>query len=144
MKKHMLKKILFSAFVIATLSSCATNSNQRKLANMTCEEHKVIAISLNDFSAKAFDGGYANAEDPITAMAQLFLIQQKAPGDYSRKINGADKGYQDNLIVAKRKACDVSNYPISPIQEFEKRTNELVAARKKAGWIPPNSNKQSK
>jgi|GEM_PF-6027420 len=80
---------------------------------MAFEQHKEIAIGSNNFSARVFDGGYANMEDPTSAMAQLFLIQQKAPGDYSRKINGAEQNYQDNLIVAKRKKCDTANYPIS-------------------------------
>lgn len=134
----MLKKISRSVLVVVALASCATNPNQEKLANMNCEQHKEFAMSLNDFSAKVFDGGYANIEDPTSAMAQLFLIQQRGPGDYSRKINGAEQDYQDILISAKRKKCDISNYPISPIHEFEKRTNELVSERNKAGWTPKN------
>ncbi|MQR01781.1 hypothetical protein [Glaciimonas soli] len=141
---RILKKIFFSVFVMAVLSSCATNSNQKKFADMTCEQHDVIALSLNIFSAHAFVGDYANLEDPTPAIVQLHVIQRKAPGDFARQINGAEQDYQDNLIVAKKKSCDVTDYPISPVQEFEKRTNALVAERKKSGWIPQNEKQQSK
>ncbi len=139
----MLKKISSSVFVIAALASCATNSNQKKFADMTCEQHEVIALSLNIFSAKAFDEGYASLEDPTPAMVQLHAIQRKASEVFSQKINDAERDFQDNLIVAKRKSCDVADYPISPVREFENRTNTLVAERK-SGWTPQNDKQQSK
>lgn len=118
------------------MSGCTTNQNKKALANFTCAEHKEIAIGLNDFSGKVFESGYGKMADPIPAQAQLFLIKNRGPGDYSKKINGAEKGYQDDLAVAKIKGCIITDYPISPISEFEQRANALLAERKKAGWVP--------
>jgi hypothetical protein len=115
--------------------ACCTSENKKALANFTCDDHKKIAVTLNDFPGKIFDSGYGNMADPTPALAQLFLIQNRGPGDYSKKINGAEKGYQDSLAAAKEKGCITTDYPISPISEFEQRANALLAERKKAGWV---------
>ena len=130
-----MKKISCFIFIFLALSGCATSDNKKALANFTRDDHKKIAVSMNDFSRKVFDSGYGNMADPTPALAQLFLIQNRGPGDYSKKINGAEKGYQDSLAVAKEKGCITTDYPISPISEFEQRTKALLAERKKAGWV---------
>src|ERR1700726_2160751 len=128
-KGFVLKTISCVMCIFFALSGCATSENKKALANFTCDDHKKIAVALNDFSGKVFDSGYGNMADPTPALVQLFLIQNRAPGDYSKKINRAEKGYQDSLAVAKEKGCITTDYPISPISEFEKRANALLAER---------------
>lgn len=98
---------------------------------MTCDQHETVALSFNSFAAQVFDTGYAHAAEPTMALAQLFLIKNGGPDDYSIKINTAEKGYSDNLSAANSQGCDTSAYAIAPISEFEKRSNALVAAKKK-------------
>jgi len=119
------------AFLSVTLlAGCGTSPTKSVFTEMTCEQHETVALSFNSFAAHVFDTGYANVADPAMAAAQLFLIKNGGPDDYSIKIDNAEKGYKDNLIAATRDGCDTSEFAIGPISEFEKRSNALAAAKK--------------
>lgn len=116
--------------LVILLTGCGSSPTKSVFTDMTCEQHETVALSFNNFAAHVFDTGYANVADPAMATAQLFLIKNGGPDDYSIKINTAEKGYKDNLIAATRSGCDTSDYAIAPISEFEKRTNALVVGKK--------------
>jgi hypothetical protein len=123
-------KYLLILIAAATLSGCATpqrTADDQMLAAMSCETHKNVADALNAFAVHNFEKSYTN--DYMGAMAQLFLIQTKGPGDYSLHFNRAEGKYRANPAAAQTKGCDTSVYPLSPITEFERRTNRLKTAQ---------------
>jgi len=122
--------LAFLSVALVLVAGCGTSPTKSVFTEMTCEQHETVALSFNSFAAHVFDTGYANVADPAMATAQLFLIKNGGPDDYSIKINTAERGYKDNLIAATRSGCDTSDFAISPISEFERRSNALVTAKK--------------
>lgn len=117
LKKH------FYAYICLTLSACASTSQGPDLSALTCEQHLSVAQKANQFVARNFDQTYSN--DPSGAEVQLFLIHEKAPSNFAANCNAAEASFKQHLRVAKEKGCDVSNYPSSPIKEFENKLNAL-------------------
>ncbi len=83
---------------------------------------------INRFAVSAFESGYKNSA--IDAQAQLFLIEEKGPGDYSRKFNIAEEKYKINKMAAQKKGCKTDGYAASPISEFRNRADILLEEHK--------------
>lgn len=124
---NMIPKLYF--YIYLALAGCASTSTGSDLQTLTCKQHFEISQKANQFGARNFDKIYSN--DPEGAEVQLFLIQQKAPSNFAANYNAAEVNFNKHLKAAKEKKCDVSNYPSSPISEFENKLNALKASRKK-------------
>ncbi|MET3651790.1 hypothetical protein [Dyella japonica] len=120
------KKGLLVGVSTLLLASCSSQPVQTNKQAMSCAEHMQFAQKANDFASRNFTKAYAN--DVKGAEAQLFLIQEKGPGSFSVNYNAAEQDYADNFHAANAAGCDTSGYPLSPIDEFKQRLDQLKAA----------------
>jgi len=109
------------------MAACATSPSSNGGEKLKCEQHAKIANILNQWGERNFDQTYGKDKDAKNASVQLFLIEQKAPANFARSFNQYEAKFLENYGLAKGKHCDVSAYPLSPINEFKAGINKLDA-----------------
>jgi len=123
-----MKKTFFTTFILASLfgfTACThtTNATNKKL---TCKDHQRVTTLAYTYIVDRFDKAYFSQNDFDGATAQLYLVEKKAPTDYAKNINAAQKSYEEHYALAKQKKCDVSAYKPSPIASVKKQLKSLV------------------
>lgn len=126
-----MKKIIIAtmAACAAALMGCSSTDQMDSLRSLNCSDHLYIDKEINRFAVAAFESGYKNSA--IEAQAQLFLIERKGPGDYSKKFNIAEEKYRINKVAAQKKGCNTDGYAVSPISEFRNRADLALKDYKK-------------
>lgn len=126
-----MKKIikLITIALSAALTGCSSTDQIDSLRSLNCNDHVQLDKEINRFAIASFDGRYKNSA--IEAQAQLFLIEEKGPGDYSKKFNIAEEKYRINKLAAQKKGCKTDGYADSPISEFRNRANLVLEEYKK-------------
>lgn len=128
------KPLLIAAICVAALSSCATHPSDSDSGEpLTCEQHATVALDLNRWAAGNFDDTYGKTKDARGANVQLILIKQKVSSPYAASFNRSQDKASQNIASAREKGCDVSSYPLPPIDEFEKRLASIWP-RGRARW----------
>jgi len=122
--KYLVMAVSFITLSIVLLG-CALDRPSGAGKKLTCEEHQSMAIFLNDWAKNNFDEAYGKKKDFDGAIAQFFMIKNKAPFPYAQLFNRYQAKAQENISLAKKKGCDVSTYPMFPIEQFEVGVDSL-------------------
>jgi len=125
----MIFKRYFCIYICLVLAACVSTPKGPDLSALTCEQQFSVAQKAHEFGAINFDKAYSN--DLRGAETQLFLIKEKAPSNFAANYNAAEASFNQNLIRAQERGCDMSNYPTSPIRVFESKLNTLKASTAK-------------
>ena len=123
-----MKKTFFTTVILASLLGLTACTHTTSTANkkMTCQDHQRITTLAYSYILDRFDKAYFSHNDFDGATAQLYLVEKKAPTDYAKNINAAQKSYEEHYTLAKQKKCDVSSYKPSPIASVKKQLKSLV------------------
>ncbi len=118
----------FLGIIVATLlmAGCTSTSSGNMLNdnNKSCVEYRKNAEQAFNFGANNFYETYVVPNNYTGARAQLFLIEQGLKGtplgNFARAYKQKEIFYNKTVSEAKSKGCDVSKYPLSPINAFRK------------------------
>lgn len=114
-----LTRVAFPVALLIAVSGCAMNQPDRTGEKLTCEQHQKVAVYLNDWAKNNFDETYGKQNDVKGAIAQLFLIEKKAPSPYAQSFNRYQDKAMDNIALSRKKGCDVAAYPYFPVEQFK-------------------------
>ncbi len=123
-----MKKSLFISTILAMLlmTGCTSTSSGSTLNdnNKSCAEYRKNAEQAFNFGAHNFYKTYAVSNNFDGAQAQLFLIEKglegSSIGSFAREYKKAETFYNQTVSAAKSQGCDVSQYPLSPVNAFRK------------------------
>ncbi len=128
-----MKNNIFIGIILATLlmTGCTSTSSTDVLNDndKSCDSYQKEAGQAFNFGANNFYKTYAVPNDYDGAVAQLFLIEEGLKGtpigNFAKEYKKAETFYNRTLSVAKSKGCDVSKYPLSPVNAFRKGVSIL-------------------
>ncbi len=123
-----MKNSLFISTIVAIslMAGCTSTSNSDGFNdnNKSCAEYRKDAEKVFNFGANNFYKTYAVPNNYTGAQAQLFLIEKglegTSVGNFAREYKKAETFYNQTVSAAKSKGCDVSKYPLSPVNAFRK------------------------
>ncbi|WP_150575004.1 hypothetical protein [Pandoraea aquatica] len=124
-------KTAFFGIFIGTLFGCTSFQSKNLGESLTCDQHEEVAQQLNEWATRNFEQDYGKNGDVDGALAQFFLIDQRAPSPYASAFNRHQEIAVENLSLAKKKSCDTSQYPLAPIDYFRVKVDAMIKTKGK-------------
>lgn len=118
-------KMVFCVAIAGPLFGCAAVQSDSLGESLSCEQHATAAKYLNTWATRNFEESYGKKGDVTGAQIQLLIIEQKAPSPYASAFNRYQAKAAENLLLAKKKNCDTSGYPLPPVDEFRAQLDAL-------------------
>ena len=134
----LFKKIFFIIVLLFVVSGCISQNNQLKTSKIVsvedslqvekelpeCKEYSKIMNYAFSYVLSEFEKGYFSDNDILGAKAQLFLIKNKSKSVFAQNINNAEKSYNLQYQLAKKKKCNLTKFKFSPLTQIKNIINQ--------------------
>ncbi|MDP8052756.1 hypothetical protein QJU23_10070 [Pasteurella atlantica] len=122
MKKSSLSQVIIISVLVAGCTSTLNSTSTDK--QTLCKKYEMGVERAFNFGVNNFYKGYVIPNNYKGAVAQLFLIEEglkgMAVGSFAREYKKVEIFYNKTVAEAKSEGCDISHYPLSPVNAFRK------------------------